>query len=1213
MIFSIKLINMKKYLLFSIVSIVLILFSNISYSQTVNLGILESFEGYSGAGAVTNAAGATWTGDVGTNIGIISGFGLPPSFTGNTYNANAVTAQCRSDLFRLYIHLNDLFVDYPATHAAAFGGGETLTPGVYSIPGAGSIGTILNLDGGGNPNAFFVIKFYGAMTVGAGAVVNLTNGTKSSNVFFIAQGAISVAADANIKGTLFSKIGAVGLGANTVLEGRMLSMQGAIVNGVGCKASPPPDACTIPIFCESDCTPSPAVDVLGVLANYALYTKLGAVPNTSTSGINGNIGSTVGDVSGFGDSVVIGSIIQSANTAQASTDLDNAYIKLMALPNTVLSHAAAFGSVAAGGETINAGVYFISGAGSLSGTLVLDGKNDRDAIFVFKFAGAFSVAAQAKMILINGARRCNVFFIGGAGVATGAISIGAGAVLKGTFLSHNGACGSGADLFLAGRQLSTGGAVNTYSGIIYNNPECITSTSLNPPRTAPVIMAITETTPAINGNTGGSTPALTTNDTLNGNPVVIGTAPGNVILTGVTVPQGLTLNPDGTVTIPPNTPAGEYPLTYKICEVSNPTNCDTVTSTIVVSTPGIALVKSSVISGTGNSLLGEVITYTFKLTNTGSTTLTNVVVTDPMVGLTITGSPIASLASGASSSVVTGTYIITQADVDAGGVTNSALATAQDPNGVSVTDTSGTANDNDTPTVTTLARTSAIALVKTATISGTGNGLLGEVITYTFKLTNTGNTTLTNVVVTDPMVGLTITGSPIASLASGASSSVVTGTYTITQSDVDAGGVNNSALATAQDPNGVSVTDTSGTANDNDTPTVTTLARTSAIALVKTATISGTGNGLLGEVITYTFKLTNTGNTTLTNVVVTDPMVGLTITGSPIASLASGASSSVVTGAYTITQADVDAGGVTNSALATAQDPTGVSVTDTSGTANDNDTPTVTTLVQTSSIALVKTAIVSGTGMLGDVITYIFTFKNTGNTTLTNVVVTDPMIINPFIGSPIASLAPGLTTIAMATYTITQFDIDAGGVTNSATATAKDPNGVDVTDISGIANDNDTPTGTPTAPPVIELVDFTPTIDIDDLGFVAAGDTRDFVVNISEIKGVPSGGQVIVKIVKPSAFLTTYGAATSTSNVNGGTLVNNTDWDINANGFFITMTLKTGVIIGANTSSAIGFTIARKPDVPTQTSQPITVSIVNGSGLDSRNYNNTYNTVVKAQ
>ncbi|MFB0904493.1 MAG: ice-binding family protein, partial [Nonlabens sp.] len=579
---------------------------------TVNLGILESFQGYTGDGAISNEAGATWTGDAGTNIGAITGLDGLPSFTGNKYIANPKTLQCREDLFRLYIHLNDLFVDYPATHAAAFGGGETLSPGVYSIPSAGSIGTTLTLDGGNNPNAFFVIKFYGAMTVAAGATVNLTRGTKSSNVFFIAQGAISVAAGANIKGTLFSKIGAVGLGANTVLEGRMLSMQGAIVNGAGAKASPPPDACTIPIFCESSCAPAPAVDVLGVLANYALYTKVGAVPNTSTSGINGNIGSAVGTVSGFEGSVVIGSIIPAANTTQASLDVDSAYNSLMALQNTVTTHPPAFGSVAAGGETINAGVYFINGAGSLLGTLVLDGQNNPNAIFVFKFAGAFTVAAQAKMILINGARRCNVFFVGGAGVATGAISIAAGAVLKGTFLSHDGACGSGADLFLAGRQLSTGGAVNTYSGIIFNNPECITSTSLNPPQT-PVIIAVTETTAAINGNTGGSTPALTTNDTLNGNPIVIGTAPGNVILTGVTVPQGLTLNPDGTVTIPPNTPAGEYQLTYKICEVSNPTNCDTVTSTIVVSTPGIALVKSSVISGTGNGLLGEAITYTFTL------------------------------------------------------------------------------------------------------------------------------------------------------------------------------------------------------------------------------------------------------------------------------------------------------------------------------------------------------------------------------------------------------------------------------------------------------------------------------------------------------------------------------------------------------------------------------------------------------------------------
>jgi len=45
----------------------------------------------------------------------------------------------------------------------------------------------------------------------------------------------------------------------------------------------------------------------------------------------------------------------------------------------------------------------------------------------------------------------------------------------------------------------------------------------------------------------------------------------------------LFLNADGTVTIAANTPAGNYILEYKICEVNNPSNCDSVTSTIVVS------------------------------------------------------------------------------------------------------------------------------------------------------------------------------------------------------------------------------------------------------------------------------------------------------------------------------------------------------------------------------------------------------------------------------------------------------------------------------------------------------------------------------------------------------------------------------------------------------------------------------------------------------
>ncbi|MFL0108645.1 hypothetical protein V2682_01655, partial [Tenacibaculum maritimum] len=81
----------------------------------------------------------------------------------------------------------------------------------------------------------------------------------------------------------------------------------------------------------------------------------------------------------------------------------------------------------------------------------------------------------------------------------------------------------------------------------------------------PIIEAVTETTPGIDGLAGGTTAALTGNDTLNGVPVNIGTGPGDVVLTPDNVPAGLTLNGDGTVTIDANTPAGSYDVEYTIC------------------------------------------------------------------------------------------------------------------------------------------------------------------------------------------------------------------------------------------------------------------------------------------------------------------------------------------------------------------------------------------------------------------------------------------------------------------------------------------------------------------------------------------------------------------------------------------------------------------------------------------------------------------------
>jgi len=88
---------------------------------------------------------------------------------------------------------------------------------------------------------------------------------------------------------------------------------------------------------------------------------------------------------------------------------------------------------------------------------------------------------------------------------------------------------------------------------------------------------------------GGSTPDVTDNDTLNGNPVTVGTGAGEVSLTADpngTNPSGLTLNPDGTITVDAGTPSGTYVIEYQICENgASPANCDIASATVVVNNP----------------------------------------------------------------------------------------------------------------------------------------------------------------------------------------------------------------------------------------------------------------------------------------------------------------------------------------------------------------------------------------------------------------------------------------------------------------------------------------------------------------------------------------------------------------------------------------------------------------------------------------------------
>ena len=428
-------------------------------SLVPTLGAVGNFTLFTANGAVGNTGTSHVTGNVGTNIGAITGFG-PSNLIGSIHVADSLTAQCATDLQAAY---NQLFTA-PATnasHAPAFGNNETLNAGVYSIYGAGSVAGNLTLDALGDTNAIFIFKFNGAFTTGAASTINLVNGVTSCNVFWLAEGAISMAASTNMRGTLIANNGAISMGAGGNLEGRMLSTSGAV--------SIYATAVSLPAYASDTniCTGS-IVPTLGAVGNFTLFTANGAVGNTGTSHVTGNVGTNIGAITGFGPSNLIGSIhVADSLTAQCATDLQAAYNQLFTAPATNASHAPAFGN----NETLNAGVYSIYGAGSVAGNLTLDALGDTNAIFIFKFNGAFTTGAASTINLVNGVTSCNVFWL-----AEGAISMAASTNMRGTLIANNGAISMAAGGNLEGRMLSTSGAVSIYATAV-SLPACASDTN----------------------------------------------------------------------------------------------------------------------------------------------------------------------------------------------------------------------------------------------------------------------------------------------------------------------------------------------------------------------------------------------------------------------------------------------------------------------------------------------------------------------------------------------------------------------------------------------------------------------------------------------------------------------------------------------------------------------------------------------------------------
>lgn len=312
---------------------------------------------------------------------------------------------------------------------------------------------------------------------------------------------------------------------------------------------------------------------------------------------------------------------------------------------------------------------------------------------------------------------------------------------------------------------------------------------------------------------------------------------GNVTLTDVVIDselfgfipgEPLELNPDESVTFTRQMNLALTTTEVATVTAQHPLDHITATASIIVNVidPAIQINKTATPAVV---LSGETVTYTYHVTNSGNVTLTAISVVDDQLGPV--GTPFA-LAPGAGV-----TQIMT--DTITGSVTNEATATGQHP--------LGTVQASDSATVTVISP--QIQLRKTADPTVV---LSGETVTYSYRVTNSGDVTLAQITIQDDQLGQV--GAPFA-LAPGS-------TLTRTMAVPITSNTTNVATATGHHPAG-------GSVQASDTASVTVIGP--AIQLSKTVAPPVIVNG---ETVTYTFRITNSGNIVLTSVTLFDDHLG---------------------------------------------------------------------------------------------------------------------------------------------------------------------------------------------------------------------------------------------------------------------------------------------------------------------------------------------------
>ena len=411
-------------------------------------------------------------------------------------------------------------------------------------------------------------------------------------------------------------------------------------------------------------------------------------------------------------------------------------------------------------------------------------------------------------------------------------------------------------------------------------------------------------------------------------------------------------------------------------------------------TRGITIVKSS--DATPSTTVGDVITYSYLVTNTGNTTISGLLVIDAHVGLSlISCGGVTTLGAGASVTC-TATYTVTQGDVDTGSITNTGTASG--------TTVLGDVSASHEITVT-LTQTHSVTIVKSS--NATVNTGAGDVITYSYLVTNTGNVTISGLLVIDAHVGLSLiscggvtTWARVPASPAPRPTRSPRATWTPARSPTPAASMAPPSWAV-----------------DASHEITVTLTQTHGVTIVKSsdATVSTT----VGDTITYSYLVTNTGNVTITGLLVVNSQLGPVTCTVTLA----GHASVTCTATHVVTQAEVDAGSITNTGSVSGH--TAI------GDVSASHEITV-TLTRSKGVTIVKSSDATPDTGAGDIITYSYLVTNTGNVTITGLLVADPQL-GPVTCT--ATLAGGASVTCTATYVVTQADVDAGSITNTGTVT----------------------------------------------------------------------------------------------------------------------------------------------------------------------------------